>query len=132
MDTEKPAPQEETMERLKLMTRQEISQFSGPIPHPDIMRGYEEVLPGSADRILSLAEKEAEHRRALENKSMNADSRDSLMGIICATIISIGALIAGSVIVWNSSDAGGAIAGTLFGVSGISGVIIAMIKRTKR
>ena len=26
-------------------------QFSGPIPPPEIIKGYEEVLPGAADRI---------------------------------------------------------------------------------
>jgi uncharacterized membrane protein len=27
-------------------------EYSGPLPHPEILGGYEKVLPGSADRIL--------------------------------------------------------------------------------
>ena len=32
------------------------SEFSGPIPPPSIIKGYEEVLPGAAERIISMAE----------------------------------------------------------------------------
>ncbi len=35
-----------------------FEQYSGPIPPPSAMRDYENVLHGSADRILSIAERE--------------------------------------------------------------------------
>ena len=31
--------------------------FSGPLPHPKHLAGYEAVAPGSADRIITMAEK---------------------------------------------------------------------------
>lgn len=34
---------------------------SGPIPSVDVLRGYEEILPGAADRIISMAEKQQDH-----------------------------------------------------------------------
>jgi uncharacterized membrane protein len=40
--------------------RVEVSQaWSGPLPPPDILAEYETVLPGSAERILCMAEKAA-------------------------------------------------------------------------
>ncbi len=33
-------------------------QFHGPIPPPQILAGYEQLLSGSADRILCMAEQE--------------------------------------------------------------------------
>lgn len=30
--------------------------FEGPLPHPSILKGYEVVLPGSADRIIKMTE----------------------------------------------------------------------------
>ena len=36
--------------------------FSGPIPSPNAMEKYEEVLPGIADRIMTMAEKEQKLR----------------------------------------------------------------------
>ena len=38
-------------------THQEI--HTGPIPTPDIIDGYERVLPGAADRIIRMAEVDA-------------------------------------------------------------------------
>lgn len=32
-------------------------RYQGPLPHPQDFAGFEEVLPGAADRILSMAEK---------------------------------------------------------------------------
>ena len=39
--------------------------FVGPIPPPWALREYEDILPGSADRILSLAERQAEARQKI-------------------------------------------------------------------
>ena len=38
-----------------------VASFSGPLPPPAMFRGYEEVLPGAANRILKLTEDEAQH-----------------------------------------------------------------------
>nr|DAR22085.1 MAG TPA: putative membrane protein [Caudoviricetes sp.] len=40
--------------------------FSGPIPPPEILSGYEQIHPGFADRIISMAEKQSAHRQGLE------------------------------------------------------------------
>jgi uncharacterized membrane protein len=37
-------------------------QFSGPIPHPNILESYNRILPGAAERILSMAEEEQKRR----------------------------------------------------------------------
>ena len=47
------------------------TQYSGPIPPPEIFRGYEEVLPGSAERILKMTERQLEHRITTENKQLD-------------------------------------------------------------
>ncbi len=42
----------------------EVSEFTaGPLPHPELYGGYEQVLPGSADRIVGMAEDEGRQRR---------------------------------------------------------------------
>ena len=46
-------------------------EYSGPIPPPEVFRGYEDVLPGSADRILAMTEKQVEHRISAENKQLD-------------------------------------------------------------
>lgn len=40
----------------------------GPLPDPETYAGYEHVLPGSAERILRMAEREQEHRHVSESR----------------------------------------------------------------
>ncbi len=39
------------------------------------MRQYDEVVPGTAERLLLLAEKQAEHRREIEHLVVKSDGR---------------------------------------------------------
>jgi uncharacterized membrane protein len=39
-----------------------MEQFSEPIPHPNILESYNRILPGAAERILSMAEEEQKRR----------------------------------------------------------------------
>lgn len=41
-------------------------EFSGPIPPPELLHKYDEVVPGAANRILEMAEREAAHRQQVE------------------------------------------------------------------
>jgi len=54
-------PQDKRAELLRAMVAfrleiEQVEQYSGPVPHPSIVERYERTLPGSADRILSMAE----------------------------------------------------------------------------
>ena len=69
--------------------------YTGPIPHPSIMEKYEKILPGSADRILIMAEKQASHRQEMEKIMFKSQSRDSICGILFAFIISLTTLASG-------------------------------------
>ncbi len=40
----------------------ETASFSAPLPPPSMFESYEQTLPGSADRILKIVEKEQNHR----------------------------------------------------------------------
>lgn len=60
--------------------------FSGPIPHPRSFKEYEAVLPGSADRILKMAEDQQKHRMELEKtaikKQLTQSGRGQIFGFI--------------------------------------------------
>ena len=72
---------------------QEITSvsYSGPIPHPSDFEQYERVLPGAADRILTMAENQSAHRQTLEKAAIYSDVENSkrwqwfgfLIGIVC-------------------------------------------------
>ena len=54
----------------------EAQSFQGPLPPPSLFGQYEQILPGSADRILILAEKEQSHRHKWESDVLVAQKSD--------------------------------------------------------
>ena len=78
------------------MTRLVTEQFSGPIAHPRHLAAYEDILPGSAERIVQMAEKAQEHNRAMEAKIVAASIWEAKLGMILGfaalmTLIGLGA-----------------------------------------
>lgn len=49
------------------------TSFSGPLPPPEILRRFDEVVPGAAERIIKMAEEQSGHRRELEKKVIESD-----------------------------------------------------------
>ncbi len=57
---------DESKERDFVQLEQHVAYYSGPLPPPELMRGYEDVLEGSADRILATMEREQKQRARYE------------------------------------------------------------------
>lgn len=84
--------------------------FSGPIPHPDLLQGYENVKQGFAERIVSMAEAQQKHRFECEDKMVSGTVLESKRGQWMAFVIAILFLI-------------GSIALGLFGHDWLGGII---------
>lgn len=128
-DTEEEKREGQLIEKVAAVVRRE--EFSGPIPHPSILEGYEKILPGSADRILRMAEAQVSHRHDLEKSMVKTESRDSLLGILCAFALGVACLITAVIIVLIVPNAASAIFASLLGMSGMGSIIIAFIKSTR-
>ena len=126
-----PRPvQSQTNGNGRMIAASKTVHFSGPMPHPELLGQYELLCPGSADRIIRMAEQEAEHRRSAENKIIEAQIKDrnkqyseSRCGQLCALVITLAALGAG---VYTASI-GHEIAGSIIGVGGIGGIVTTFI-----
>jgi uncharacterized membrane protein len=74
--------------------RREVAvSYQGPLPTSGEFAGYERVLPGAADRILAITEKEAENRRNNQNKLVEASVKYSGRGQVFALVISLLSII---------------------------------------
>ncbi len=62
-------------------------EYSGPLPQPAMLKGFEEIVPGAADRILSMAEREQAHRHAFLEEKLKQDGKE-LEGLLRANKIS--------------------------------------------
>ena len=72
-----------------VMFAMEQKAYSGPIPPAEDFAGYEEVLKGSANRILQMAEHNAEHRRSMEENILDKDFQLKRLGYIAGAILVI-------------------------------------------
>lgn len=132
---EKPASPKMDDENTEIMRKEikaVISEFSGPLPPPSIIQGYENVIPGAAERILAMAEKQSEHRQLMERTMIQSDSRDSLLGIIAALILGAGCLVTSCVIAISVPQNAGAICSAAFGITGIGSIVGPFLKIRKK
>lgn len=105
-------------------------QHSGPLPSPETFQGYENVLPGAAERIITMAEKQQDHRMGLESKHLNEQLFQSKLGQIFGLVISIVAIGAGTHLTMNGHDTVG---GILLGTTLISLVTVFVLgKRAQK
>jgi uncharacterized membrane protein len=84
---ELPAKEREVAERAIHLALQ--YSYRGPIPHPSIITPWEEILPGSADRILKMAEKEQANQHDGRMKRLNADILYERLGLATAFSIAV-------------------------------------------
>ncbi len=70
----------------------QIQSFSGPIPPPEIMQGYESILPGSANRILIMAENQSAHRIDMEKSIVKRSLNQKTLGLVMASVLAIAIL----------------------------------------
>lgn len=89
------------------------------------------MVPGAADRIITMAETQAKHRQTLETIEVKAEARDSLLGVFFAFILGIGSIAACIVVVLTVQENAGAIAGSLLGVTGVGSIVTAFLKTTR-
>jgi uncharacterized membrane protein len=104
--------------------------FSGPLPPPEILQGYEAACPGAAERILRMAEDQGEHRRRLEDRTLEAGIEgmrrsfyEARIGQLCAFLISAFFLGCGTYAVIQGKE----IAGGIFGTFGLSSIVASFI-----
>lgn len=64
------------------------ASYSGPLPPASELRRYEEVLPGLAERIVGGWEEETRHRRAIEQRAVDEESRLLNRGQWLAAVLS--------------------------------------------
>lgn len=64
----------------------QAEMYSGPLPHPAILKGYNDVVPGSADRIITQFEEQGRHRRKQESRVITHNLFSATLGQILAFV----------------------------------------------
>ncbi|HEY4524486.1 MAG TPA: DUF2335 domain-containing protein [Candidatus Paceibacterota bacterium] len=105
-----------------VIVRQSSTQlFSGPLPSPEVLQKFDEIIPGAAERIIKMAEEQSAHRKELEKKVIESDIARSKWGQILGFVIAIlGLIVSAIVAIYSNAIAGGVIGiGTLASLVGV-------------
>jgi len=65
------------------------------LPPPEILRKYDELLPGSAERIIAMAERQGAHRQGLESEVVISNCKNERLGMVFCFVICAMAIVAG-------------------------------------
>lgn len=105
--------------------------FVGPLPPPDLLAHYEKICPGCADRILSMTEKQSDHRRKMEADLVQADIRQERRGQIIAAIITSGIAAGGIYLLVLGKSVSGLVA-LLTPLAGLASLFVYSLKQRQK
>ena len=102
--------------------------YTGPLPHPAILKQYEEFIPGSAEKIFKIFEKQTRHRHFLEKKNLENSHNQIKTGQYLGFFICLASLISGTICALQ----GAILPGSLFGTAGVAGLAAVFIYGSKK
>lgn len=70
-------------------------EYEGLIPHPRLMREWNDIVPGSAERIFTRFETQSDHRMAMESRVIRANNFKQIAGPIFGFVVAMTALLGG-------------------------------------
>lgn len=101
--------------------------FSGPIAHPSHLREYEAIVPGSAERIISMAEQQLNHHINQEKIALKAETGDGRIGLWIGGAIF--ALLVACAFCAMMLDKGTLYAGIFLGTAAVGGIAVFVRKK---
>lgn len=104
-----------------LAVRSEQQSFSGPLPPPQILEHYNQIVPGCAEKIIVQWETQVKHRQDLEKKAIGSDIKQSYYGATLGFIIAMSAIGAGTFLAYIGRPTEG-LAAIITAVVGLVGV----------
>lgn len=108
------------------MVQHRTSMFEGPLPPPSMLAEYEDILPGAAERILSLTEKEQSGRLSSRDTALNGEISKDTRGQWMGFVITFTVLVIASVFAWRGNTV---FAGTLIAIDLIGLATVFVIGR---
>lgn len=98
-----------------MVTHQQVSKLhQGPLPAPEDLHRYDELVPGAANRIIAMAEREQAHRMNLEDLAQRSDIRHRDDLVSSQQAVARGAF---------TSDLFGQTAGTIVALCSLAGAV---------
>ena len=85
----------------RLMSRM---TYSGPIPHPSLLKEFDQIIPDGANRIMIMAENQSQHRMKMEEKNLTANNRAHLLGLLFGGSIGLLIVFGAIFLIYNNKN----------------------------
>jgi uncharacterized membrane protein len=105
--------------RIQAMMR----SFSGPLPPPEALERYNQVLPGAAERIINMAESQHQHRQGLETHVIHSNVAAQKLGTILGFVVAMSVVLGGMYLVHEGKSTAG-LATILTALASLVGVFV--------
>lgn len=99
----------------KILNHMTVEQYSGPIPPPTFIEGYERVVPGFGKQLLEQFLAQSDHRMVLEKLVIQGNRANEERGQWFSFIIFMTVTICSFVAIYKGKS-----------IEGVSGIIIAL------
>lgn len=125
----KSLPQDEQKKFLRLISISVEERFTGPLPPPSVLEGYN-IVENGAERIMKMAEQQHQHRLSLEKEVITSQIKQSARGQNYGLFIGIFTIAIGGFLIYSGHD----ISGSILGVGGVTGLVSVFVigKRQQR
>jgi len=124
-----PVKLEQAKQTAALLHQVSVHQHSwrGPLPAPEYLAKFNEVAPGTAERIIKMAEQEGQHAREVEMRAIKGMLRLQHVGQVCAFVVSVLSISAAYFLTMADHDM---VASILVGGS-LASIVLAFLHRKK-
>ena len=109
-------------------TIQVQQHYEGPLPHPEYLAQYDKIVPGAAERIIAMAEKEMNHRHEKDKSMYKNAIKTSYLSI---TFAFLSVLVISGIAFYAFYKNIGVVAGTIVAGS-IAAVVGAFLYKNKQ
>lgn len=116
-------PEEQRKAILGIWISVKRSSFSGPIPHPEILAGYNNAVGNGAERVLGMAERQSAHRISLEEQVIKEELRQSRRGQTFGFLLGIIGMAISAFMAYTGHDT----VATIFGSTTIVGLVTVFV-----
>ncbi len=87
--------------------RMQHIRISSPIPPPEIMEGYNALMPDAMEKFFALAEKQSNHRQEIEKIEVINQNKRANIGLWAGWSISILFAVIGAFLVYHDKNIAG-------------------------
>lgn len=95
-----PSPKSDSSTTIARIEASSVS-FSGPLPPPDMLQRYNEIIPNGADRVMTMAENQSKHRERIEAAVIESNVKSQARGTTYGFIMGMTGLLGGMFLIYS-------------------------------